>query len=304
MSIRRWTVLAALAAAGQVYGQEARTEQFSQPVKLTLQQEPSVYALPTPAREEEGINQGGINLDMTFAYLNDYIFRGVERAAFIAAATDSEAGNANFQFDGTMKLNLGRLPHPFIGIFANVLDTDEISNFQEVRPFIGAEWAIRPVILTAGHNTYVFPDRDELNTGEAFFKLTIDDAAVLKRDEPLLLPYIYAAYDYDNYDGWYLEAGVSHDFVIEGTGLTITALGHVAYVIGHGAFAGLEGEDSGFQHWQVGVIGRYNLNNLLNIPLRYGRWSINGYLYYTDQIDDDLRADNELWGGAGVQLKY
>jgi hypothetical protein len=304
MSIRRWTVLAALAAAGYAHGQEMRIDQIAQPLKLTLQQEPSVYALPAPPRHDAGFNQGGINLDITFAYFNNYIYRGVERAAFIAEVTDSEAGNANFQFDGTLSLDLGRLPHPFIGIFTNVLDRDDISNFQEVRPFFGAQWAVRPVIFTVGHNTYVFPDRDELNTSEVYFKLTIDDAAILRRDEPLLRPYIYAAYDYDNYDGWYLEAGVSHDFVIENTGITLTALGNIAYVADHGAFAGPEGDDTGFQHWQVGLIGRYSLNTLLNIPLRYGRWSLNGYVYYTGRIDDGLRADSTLWGGAGIQLKY
>lgn len=303
MSIRRWTVLAALAAAAHAHGQEA-TGGFAQPVKLTLQQEPSVYALPTPPRPEEGINQGGINLDITFAYLNDFVYRGVERAAFIAAATDTDAGSANFQFDGRLTLNLGRLPHPFIGIFANVLDADEISNFQEVRPFFGVEWAIRPIIFTVGNNTYVFPDRSELNTAEAFFKLQLDDAAIFRLDEPIFSPYIYAAYDYDNYDGWYLEAGVSRDFPIEGIGLTITALASIAYVADHGAFAGPEGEDTGLHHWQVGVIGRYDLNTLLNIPMRYGRWSLNGYLYYTDRIDDDLRADSKFWGGAGIQLRY
>ena len=31
-----------------------------------------------------------------------------------------------------------------------------------------------------------------------------------------------AAYDYDNYKGWYFELGVSHDFPIENTGITLT----------------------------------------------------------------------------------
>ena len=310
MTRRIWSLFAAVAGlAGLTHAQEATQggpapAVAANPIKLTLQQEPSVYALPAPQREDEGINQGGINLDITVAYFNDYVYRGVERAAFIAAATNSEAGNANFQFDGTLEMNLGKLPHPFIGVFANVLDTDEISNFQEVRPVFGVEWAIRPVILVLGNNTYVFPDRSELNTSEAFVKLTLDDAAVLRRDEPILMPYIYAAYDYDNYEGWYIESGVSHDFIIEDTGITITALANVAYVLDHGAFVGPTGEDSGFQHWEVGLIGKYSLNNLLNIPLRYGRWSLNGYVFYTDALDHELRADSKLWGGAGVQLRY
>ena len=120
----------------------------------------------------------------------------------------------------------------------------------------------------------------------------------------MLFRSVFGAYDYDNFEGWYLEAGVSHDFHIENTGITITLLGNVSYVYNHEFFIGPTGEDRGFQHWEVGAVGRYNLNQLLNIPQRYGTWTLNGYVFYSDGIDKDLRADTELWGGAGIQLRY
>jgi hypothetical protein len=276
------------------------------PVKLSLEPpEPSVYALPEAPRPEEGINQGGANIDIKVTYLSDYIYRGVNRSDFIGDVTGrASQSRANFQFDGKLEFNLGKFPHPFIGIFANVLDSDPISNFQEVRPYFGMEWRIRPFIFEVGNNIYSFPDRRELNTGEVYGKITLDDSVILRRDERLLSPYIYAAYDYDNYNGWYFEAGVSHDFVIEKTGITITAVADLAYVLGHGAFVGPTGRDTGFQHYEVGLVGRYSLNELLNIPQRFGRWSLNGYVYYTDGIADNLRASTGVWGGAGIEWTY
>jgi hypothetical protein len=294
------------AAMAIVFSSTIAGAEAGEPFKLTLLPEnPSVYDLPSPLTKEEGINAGGANAEIKITYLSDYLFRGVNRQDFIDAVTSTRSGaQANFQFDGKLQFDLGKFPHPFIGIFANVLDSDPISTFQEVRPVYGAELRIRPLIMAAGNNIYSFPNRNELSTGEVWGKITLDDAAIFKRDEPILSPYIYGAYDYDLYNGWYIEAGVTHDFIIEKTGITITAQAAVAYVLGNSAFAGPTGRDTGFQHYELGLIGRYSLNQLLNIPARYGQWTFNGYLYYTDGLSDDLRADSQIWGGAGIQWNY
>jgi len=301
--VRRDWAAAALAVAA--LAPLSRGQELA-PIRLALDpQPPSVYALPDPAAEDQGANTGGLNLNIRINYLTDYMYRGVDRSAFIGDVTGSGSSDrASFQFDGRLTFDLGKAPHPFIGVFANVLDNDPVSNFQEVRPVFGAEWAIRPFVLAAGHNLYQFPDRGALNTGEVWGRITLDDAVVLRREQPLLSPYIYGAYDYDEYRGWYLEAGVSHDWVIENSGITLTFLANTAYVIGQAHFAGPEGKDTGFHHYELGVIARYSLNLLLNIPQRYGRWSFNGYLMYTDGLDGDLRSDTKLWGGAGIELSY
>jgi hypothetical protein len=275
--------------------------------EVTLQPaDTSVYALPTPGGPDEGANTGGVNVDMRVSYLGDYIYRGLDRTTFIGSATPGPPPNekANFQFDGKLTWNLGKMPHPFIGIFANVLDQDPISTFQEVRPLLGAEWRVRPLIMSGGHNAYIFPDRSSLNTGEVWGKIALDDSVLLKRDEPFLTPYVYAAYDYDLYNGWYFQAGVSHEILIEGTGISFLLEAAVGGVLGNQAFMGPTGKDSGLQHYEFGLTGSYNLNQLLNIAPRYGQWSINGYIYYSDGLDNNLAADTELWGGAGIQFHY
>lgn len=273
---------------------------------VTLAESPhdnSVYALPTATPPDEGINLGGVNIDMTITYLTDYIYRGVNVGEQLNPGEG--VSNANFQFNGVLKWNLGpKLPHPFIGVFTNVLSSDPISNFQEVRPFVGAEWRVRPFVFAFGNNTYTYPDRSSRDTNEAFVKITLDDSVLFHSDQPVLSPYVYAAYDYDTYDGWYVEAGIKHDFVFEKLGLVVTPIADIAYVAGHAFFAGEEGEDTGIHHYDLGVTFKYSLNLLLNIPQRYGHWSINGYVYCTDAISDELSGDSTVWGGAGIEFAY
>jgi hypothetical protein len=264
---------------------------------------PSVYLQPSdpayPTGAELG-NQGGVHLDFVFRYLTDYVYRGVD-----FSETGGGEDAPNFQFDTKVQFDLGKAPHPYLGIFANVYNSDPVSRFQEVRPFFGAEWEIRPLTIDAGLNTYIFPEREDLNTSEFFVEFRFDDSYWLKTDRPVLSPYVYGAYDYEEYLGWYFEAGVEHELVIEDTPLSFTFFADAAYVANHQFYATTtDGNDSGFQHYDVGMTVRYNLNAATSIPPRYGNWMIEGYLTYTDGIDDELLADTQLWGGAGLRFRY
>jgi len=275
--------------------------QETAPFKLALDEPESVYAPPSAMNEEEGVNAGGVNVDLRVNYLTDYVWRGIERFDAVLPHED----RANLQFDGRLEFNLGKLPHPFVGLFTNVQDQDPVTNFEEIRPYFGLEWTIKPLTLTVGNTTYIFPDRDDLGTSEVFFRLGIDDSFLLRTDEPVLSPYVMVAYDYDRYNGWYVEAGVKHDFVLEDTGLTITPVAEIGYVSGLDLFrARLSKSDTGFQHWQVGLVGTYSINKLLNLGRRFGEFDLIGYLYYTDGISNEVRADTQLWGGAGIGFRY
>jgi len=271
--------------------------------QLSLQKDDeSVYAPPSPPSELDLYNQGGVNLSLQVRYMTDYVFRGIDRSE-----TGGSEDAPNLQFDGTITFNLGnRVPHPFMGIFVNVYNSDPISRFQEIRPYFGTTFELRPFIFEAGHHTFIFPERDENNTSEFYVKVTLMDEVLLRSAEPFLRPYALAAYDYDKYRGWYYEAGVEHVFRLERTGFTLTAQASAAYVVGVELFTGEGplGEDTGFQRYQVGLIGEYSLNSLLNIARRYGQWSIVGYGYYTDNLSNRVRADTQVWGGGGIEFRY
>lgn len=272
-----------------------------QPLRLSLMPDTeSVYAPPGAPVEDAGLNKGGVNFRLDTWYTTDYVFRGIDRSE---GGGHEDAPNA--QFDAALQFNLGKLPHPFIGVFVNVYNADPISRFQEIRPYLGLDWTIRPLNIVVGHNTYLYPEREETNTSEVFGKLTFDDSILFGTEKPVFTPYIYAAYDYDLYNGCYFEIGVSHEFLFEDYGLTITPLARVAYVSTNQLFAAIPaGNDSGFQHYDVGFNVAYSLNRLLNIAPRFGQWNLQGECFYTDNIHHDLRADTQVWGGIGIGFKY
>jgi Bacterial protein of unknown function (Gcw_chp) len=257
----------------------------------------SVYAPPSPPSPDEGTNEGALHLDAKVNYMTDYIYRGIEPIPLSNSAP-------NLQFDGKLSLDLGKLPHPFGGIFTNINSSDPVNHFEEIRPFFGFDWKLAPFTFTAGDNSYIHPDRSDLDTSEVYWQVTFDDSIIWHSERPVFTPYIYAAYDYDRYNGWYVEAGLKHDFVFDNVGFVLTAYGNVAYVLSDGQFARVGRDDTGFQHYQLGLIGTYSLNNLLNFSKRYGEWSLIGYLNYTDGIDHDLLSKTEMWGGAGIGLRY
>jgi len=289
-----------------------------QPLCLQEQRE-SVYAPPTPLRENDGVNQGAVHTELAVRYLTDYVFRGIERFEFDPGfprdpaspppPTDlSKEDLANLQFEGKISFDLGKFPSPFIGLFVNAAEdgNDGDSRFQEIRPTVGVDWNLSPILLSFGHISYIFPE-DEFDangvpeSAEVFASITLDDAYFFRSEKPVLSPYVFVAYDYSEFEGTYIEAGGSHTFQIEDTGLTLKLEGHVAYVSG---LTEVFGANSGFQHYQLGVIGEYSLNQLFNFSTRYGDWSFRGYLYYTGEIEDTLRADEQLWGGAGIGFRY
>jgi hypothetical protein len=311
---QRWWVMGAVAA---LLPAASRAADPVAPKSLMQDPYESIYEPPGPPREGEGINQGGANFGLRVSYLSDYVYRGIDQSERLATldetgavvpGADAGAEDApNLQFDGNKKLNLDRLPHPVAGVFANVFNDDPISRFQEIRPYFGLDWDLRPLRIQVGQISYIFPEREGLNTNEVWASITFDDSRLWRTEKPLLAPYVYAAYDYDLYEGLYVEAGVRHEFELEDTGVTVTAVADVAYVLDNDQFSDLtapEPEDTGFQHYEVGLIGSMSLNRALNIPRRYGQWTLEGMLYYTDGISEGLRADTQVWGGFAVGFKY
>jgi hypothetical protein len=315
MRERLWMLCAAV--AGLSGSGVLRAADDVAPLTLADDVPESIYAPIEAPREEEGINAGGVNFDLKVSYLTDYVYRGLDQSERLArfnpdgpAFGNDEVGSEdtpNLQFDASFELNLGKMPHPVAGVFVNVYNDDPTSRFQEIRPFIGLEWTLRPLTFGAGHLTYIFPEREDLNTSEVWASVTLDDSRLWRTERPVLSPYFYAAYDYELWDGVYLEAGVRHEIPLEDIGVTLTAIADVAYAVSNAQFQNPEArtpDDTGFQHYDLGLVGTYSLNKLLNIPRRYGQWHLNGYLYYTDGIEDGLRADSQMWGGAGIWFRY
>ncbi|MCS7032610.1 MAG: hypothetical protein NZ561_01290, partial [Phycisphaerae bacterium] len=200
----------------------------------------SVYAPPSPPGEGEGINEGAVRLSFDVSYFTDYIWRGIERFEFdprfprdpqspAPVLQREKEDAANVQLNVRVQWDLGKLPSPFVQAFVDAAeDTAQgDSSFREIRPTVGFDWNVRPFLLTFGNTNYIFPEGDfDANgvpeSGEAFVRVEIDDSYFLSLERPLLRPYVLCAYDYDAFDGFYLEAGLRHVLQIEDTPLTLS----------------------------------------------------------------------------------
>ncbi|HTW95708.1 MAG TPA: hypothetical protein VMD30_12975 [Tepidisphaeraceae bacterium] len=264
----------------------------------------SPYTESPPPLPGEGLNQGGVNNDLSLTYFNHYMYRGVDHS--ITSTNGTKGTTLNLEINDQLEFNLGDLPHPFLGVFANVYDADPKSRFQEIRPFYGFDWDLKPLDIIAGGNSYLYPRREGRDTAEGFGQLTLDDSFLVNSDKPFLSPYMYAAYDYHRNNGWYLEAGISHQVPLEDIGVTLDFQADMAYIIDFPqqfVYYNLD-HDTGFQHYDVGTTATYSLTRFFDIPASYGEFNLKGYLFYTGKLNSELTANNVLWGGVGIEFKY
>jgi hypothetical protein len=286
------------------------------PLMLAVPPEPpSVYAPPEPERTEDLTNLGGVHVDLNFRYLTDYNYRGISfnKAVYTAPSPGhAQVGQlhaSDFLANGELTFDLGKLPHPFVGVLANINDHDPLSRFQEIRPSAGFDYALRPIDARIGVNAYIYPERERLNpspnTAEVFVRLTLDDTYFTLNDNPILQPYVYAAYDYQLNNGWYLETGFQHAFRFPDQGVSLTPYFDVAYVSHYDrTFVATSPQDSGFQHYDVGLTLDVSLNHIFALRPRYGAFDIEGYLTYTGKFSNPILANTEVWGGVGLKYRY
>jgi len=269
---------------------------------FTLDEIPTqtVYGEPQTPTDQPGVNAGGTHVQLDFDYYNHYVYRGVDHS-LVGGRGDS----ANVESQAQINFDIKQFT-PFVGVFSNVFDSDPLSRFQEIRPYFGGSLNLHPLTLSAGDNAYLFLERRAFDTSEVWGKFEFDDGYMFGLDKPIFSPSIYGAYDYDKNKGWYFEAAVRHDFTIEQTGVTISPYADVGYIYNYQEqFVYINNkDDTGFQHYDVGVIVTYALNSLLNIPMRYGDFDLTSRIVETGKIRSVLDADNVFWGGVGVEFRY
>jgi len=300
-TMQRWICAAFLTALAALAG--SASAQVRQAYQLLDDRTPSadnVYLPDDTPRPDQLTNQGGVHFSLDTSYLSHYMYRGIDQS------TRPRKNENALQFDGRLTFELDNFPHPFVGVFANIFNTDPVSRFEEVRPYFGLEWTIRPITISGGFNSYIFPNREGFDTQDGWMSLKIDDSRLFHSETPIFSPYAYAAYDLEKYHGFYLEAGIRHDFVIYNTGLILTAVGDFAYVAHDRYFLTplTVGNVSGFQHYDGGLEATYDLSHLVYLPKRYGIWELKGYLFYTGSVNPAVRADNRIWGGVGINFRY
>jgi hypothetical protein len=279
----------------------AQEEQLNNPLFADVSDDNSVYATPPPPTGDEGINNGAVHFDLAVTWVNRYIYRGVDHD------TVATHGNSlNLLFAGDLSFDLGKYPHPFVGLFTNIYDADPVSRFQEIRPYVGLTWDLRPIELEFGHIEYIYPQREQFNVPEVYLRIGLDDSLLFKTEQPILSPYVLAAYDYYHNEGWYVESGIKHDFTFNDYGLTLSPQANVGWISGLSQQFVIvnTAKTTGWQHLEVGITITYSLNTLLNISSRYGEFDLKGFAYYDERLSSHITANDVAWGGVGIAFKY
>jgi hypothetical protein len=254
-----------------------------------------------PGPQEPQVNNGGAHLGLDFAYMNRYVYRGLDHDLVA-----THGNSLNLVFEGKLSFDLGSYPHPFVGLFTDIYDADPVSRFQEIRPYAGADWDLRPFDFVVQEISYIYPQREQYNIPEVDARITLDDSLLFNTDEPILSPYVLGAYAYQKEQGWYVETGLKHDFVFEDYGLTITAQSAVAWISGlHQQFVFINTiKSTGWQHFEVGLSASYSLNHLLNVSTRFGEFDVIGFGFYDEKLSANITATDVLWSGVGMAFKY
>jgi hypothetical protein len=254
-----------------------------------------------PEWGDQEINNGKVHFSFDFAYSNRYLYRGVDHDSVA-----SHSNSLNLLFDGKLQFDLGKYPHPYVEVFTNIYDSDPVSRFQEVRPIIGANWDLKPFDIDLCEISYIYPERESFNYPEIDLKLTLDDNLIFNTEEPVFSPYVLGAFEYQKYEGWYIETGLKHDFMFEDFGLVLTPQVCVAWISGlKQQFVFINTVAStGWQHFEAGLSMCYSLNHLLDVSTKYGEFDVKGYGYYDDALTRNITASNAFWGGIGLGFRY
>ena len=268
----------------------------------------TVYSPPggpaAATREPQGPR---LKWELTLGYASAYVYRGIDHSATIGdtAGTIDEAGGPSFQFAGRVTLDSGGPWKPFVELFSNYWDSEATSNWQEVRPTVGVQWQSAPASISLGATSYFYPDRAGDNTNEVFIRADANDGALLGQKQPILNPYALIAYDVDAKGGWYGELGVSHNWAVPGTGLTVTPVARVAYTYGldEAFIFQTSRSGTGWQHADLGLMLSYRLNTLLNLPESDGQWMLGGFIFRTEHLADATLGDSLTWGGVSLTWK-
>ncbi len=270
---------------------------------LNNQEDPFSSGEPSlpPEWGDQHVNNGGTHFSLDFAYANKYVYRGLNHDV---VATNGSS--LNLLIDGRLEFDLGRYPHPFVELFTNIDDADPISRFQEIRPIVGADWDLRPFDLELENIDYIYPQREDFDVPEIDTKITFDDSLLFDTAKPIFSPYVLGAYVYQKNQGWYLEFGLKHDFAFEDLGLVITPEVNTGWISGlNQQFVIVNPvHNTGWQHFEAGVIVSYSLNVLLDVSKRYGEFDVKGYGFYDDRLSSKITASNAIWGGIGLGFKY
>lgn len=261
-----------------------------------------------------------LSFSVDYTLVTDYIFRGINFSEYPGEGREK----LNHQLGVGTEYDAGSL-----GAFgASVwfewyagqqrLTPESGSNLQEVDYSVYWSYGLEPLdaTLELGYIAYHFPrlSGDDECTHEFYVSMGFDDSAWFGTDAPVLNPTVTFYHDVDDFQGSWLEIGVSHDFALgenESLAATpvlkdLTVTPSLTLGIDHRWMAPAVGEgqkSTRLGNLLYGLDVGYDLSSALDVPEAWGEFSLGGFLYYSQALRSELIND-ELFGGMTVSWAW
>lgn len=155
-------------------------------------------------------------------------------------------------------------------------------DFNEIDIYASYAWSLGPVDVEGGYIFYGFP-RDGGETQEFF-------AALSTGVIPYVTPGLAFYYDFDEFEGGWLEFSLSSSLPIVQDVISIDPFAAISYDFEYNS------EDSDLNNVQIGV----------EVPIALSEnITLSGYVAYSWALSaiDDFQ-DDEFWGGAAISFSF
>jgi len=236
-------------------------------------------AAPEASTPEECESPVSFSLDAAVA--TKYLWRGLvltDGAVFQPAGTVSYTDEALGTFSANIWANMD---------IADANDSDWEIN--EVDYTVSYSNSVDIFNLEVGHIYYDFPNTDFPGTAEVYAGVGLDT---------ILAPTLKAFYDYDEAEGWYLLASISHSIDL-GNCLSLDLGANLGYMDGDMGDFYYGGAGSGFSNVDVIAGLSYALNDNTSLSL-----AVQGTSVLDSQMRDNVDEADNVIGIAAVGFTF
>ncbi len=300
----------------------AQTQAKSETTVAKGEEAPPEWSKPIP-----------LSFSLGYTMVSDYVFRGVNYSEFQGEGREG----LNHQLSAGTELDLARGGAFGFTTWFEFYAFQENSNFsetshnnlQEVDYTLYYKYDLSklnekiPLVVETGWIFYTFNQAkgDAYLTQEWYAKLSLNDASLFGAEDNVLNPYVAYYMDVDDYQGSWIEIGVSHDFALSKLGckdtpflkdITITpsavlGIDHRYYTASNDDGDSLLGKGTRLANIVYGLAVKYDLGSALNIPAKYGKYGVAGFVNYSQPLADGLREtvmDDEFYGGLSLTFGW
>lgn len=276
-----------------------------------------------PAAPEGSANPYPLTLAIEYTVVSDYIWRGMNFSEYPGEGRE----RPNHQLDVALSADLKDFGLPDFGSITfdawfefyegqRAMAPGSETSLQEVDYTLSWAYDIpeTPLSVELGWIAYTFPNTggDGYSSYEFYGTISLNDGALFGLDEGIINPSVSYNYDYDLVEAGVLTIGIEHEFalselsdapILKHMTVTPSASALIDNRYWDKALGGTGHTSTRLAFIDYGLAASVDLNGLLDIPARYGGFSLGAFVNYSDALRDDLLND-EFYGGVSIGMEW